>query len=396
MARRRKKRQVALAFPLAVPHLALFMQGVARYARAHGGWTFIASPMAGRTFFPETLAMSVESLRGWPGDGAIVIITTRAQARAARELGIPAVNLAGALRQTGVPRVMVDHEAMGRLAAEHLITRGLRRFGYMGVEGVWYSQLRARGFAERIERAGGTCDVHEIPRRLDARQPWHLGLEDTERWLRGLTPPVGVLAVHDYRARMLIDVCDKLGLDVPHDVALMGIDNDETVCEFCDPPLTSVSRSGEQVGYEAAALLGRLMAGKPPPPGDVLIPPDGVIERRSTDTVAFEDAYVTACVRHIRDQICEAFGVERLIAVAAISRRLLERRFKRHTGMSPHQFLSQARVDRVKHLLAQPAKLPLHRVAALCGFTDTRRLRLTFTRLVGQSPAAYRHLRSAP
>ncbi len=187
-----------------------------------------------------------------------------------------------------------------------------------------------------------------------------------------------------------------MGLDVPHDVALMGIDNDDTVCEFCDPPLTSVSRSGEQVGYEAAALLDRLMAGKSPPTGDVLIPPDGVIERRSTDIIAFEDAYVTKCVRYIHDHLDEAFGVERLIAVAGISRRLLERRFKQHTGMSPYQMLSQARVDRAKCLLTDPARLTLHRVAASCGFVDTRHLRLTFMRLTGKPPAAYRPPRSAP
>lgn len=389
MAGKKASRQVALAFPLAVPHLALFMRGVTDYAREHGDWTFIASPV-GTGGFPETLDMSLQSLKGWPGDGVITVITTKAQTQAARGLHIPVLNLAGTLRDTGLPRVMVDHKAIGRLAAEHLLECGLRRFAYLGVKNVWYSQLRGEGFTERVAQAGGQFLVHEVPRRVDPKQPWYLGLQEIDRWLRTLRPPVGVLAVHDYRARLLIDECRQLGLDVPNDVALIGVDNDETICEFCRPPLSSVSRSGRRVGYEAARLLDRLMAGKPLPARDILIPPDGVVRRRSTDMVAFDDPHVAACVRYARGHVAGVFGVERLIKLVPISRRLLEKRFRRCTGHTPYDYLCQLRTQRAKELLTGGKKMEMHEIATACGFPDTQRLRLVFRRLTGVTPTAYR------
>lgn len=394
MPLKQASRHIALAFPLAVPHLALFMRGVTDYAREHGDWTFTASPSAGGGF-PETLDMSVRSLVGWPGDGVITVITTNAQAKVARTLHIPVVNLAGTMHDTGLPRVMVDHRAIGRMAAEHLLECGLRRFAYLGIQGVWYSQLRCQGFVEQIARAGGQCVVHEVPRRVDPEQPWHLGLQEIDQWLGTLRPPVGVLAVHDYRARLLSDECQRLGLAVPDDVALIGVDNDETICEFCRPPLSSVSRSGRLVGYEAARLLDRLMSGEAPPEQDVLIPPDGVIRRRSTDTVAFENQHVTTCVRYVRQHVGEVFGVERLVRLVPISRRLLEKRFKECVGLTPYEYLCHVRTQRARQLLVDSKKLGMREIAAACGFRDSQRFRLVFQRLTGSTPTAYRRAAQA-
>ena len=163
----RTHKHVALAFPLAVPHLALFMKGVTDYARRHGGWTFSASPvMTGG--FPETLAMAMPSLKGWHGDGVIAVITNPSQARGARALGIPVVNLAGSRPDLGLPQVMVDHKAIGRMAADHLLDCGLRRFVYLGLNDVWYSQLRRDGFVERVTEAGAKGAVMGLSGGMDS------------------------------------------------------------------------------------------------------------------------------------------------------------------------------------------------------------------------------------
>ena len=189
---------------------------------------------------------------------------------------MPVVNIAGALRHTGVPRVMVDQEAVGRLAAEHFLERGFRRLAYFGEEGMWYSQQRQHGFIERIAQAGGQCSVLEAP-TFSPSHPWYRWQGLLVRWLKTLKPPVGLMAVHDYRARMVLDACLQIGLRVPDDVALIGVDNDEIACEFGKVPLTSIPCNGWQEGYEAAALLDRLMSGKPPPKHDILIPPEAVV-----------------------------------------------------------------------------------------------------------------------
>ncbi|NLE36611.1 MAG: substrate-binding domain-containing protein [Pirellulaceae bacterium] len=382
-------KNVAIAFPLAVPHLALFMRGVTDYARANASWTFTVSPTIVGPF-PETLAMPLRCLRDWPGDGVIGVITNDQDAEDAANLRIPVVNLAAATRVSRQPRVTVDHRAIGQMAAEHLLDCGLRRFVYLGIKDVWYSELRRDGFAERIAEAGGLLQVYETPLRNNPNSSWQSGLEEIRHCLENIFPPVGIFAVHDYRARLLVDECFRMGFAVPNDVAILGVDNDEIVCEFCQPSLSSVSRNGYQVGYEAAALLDRLMDGQKPPNHDLWIPPDGVVKRESTDLIAVHDPHVATAVRFIQDHIEEPFGVEKLLQLLPVSRRRFENLFKEYLGRTPYEYLCHVRVKRAKEILAGTEHLGIGEVARRSGFPNSQRFRLVFTRLVGKTPTAYR------
>jgi LacI family transcriptional regulator len=386
---RSKTKHVALAFPLAVPHLALFMDGVVSYARQSADWTFTVSP-ASFSGFPETFTMAVESLANWSGDGAITVITSRSKAACAAKLGIPVINLSGTLRESPIPRIMVDHHAIGVLAAEHLIGRGLKNFAYYGVKDPWYARLRHEGFVRRVSAAGRSCSVFEAKSRRSVRQPLDHETGALSRWLKSLETPVGLFAVHDYRARLAMEECRRAGLVIPHDVAIVGVDNDPVICEFSQPSLTSISRSGRQLGYEAAALLDRLMAGESPPSGDTLIEPDGVVARESTDTLAVDDPYVSTAMRFVHDHLEEVFGVERLVKVAAVSRRRLEKGFRQSLGQTPHDFICQTRINRAKELLSAEGRVLMRDAAAACGFPDVRRFRVVFQRLTGTSPTAFR------
>lgn len=388
MSGRQTSRHVALAYPLAVPWMALFMRGVADYARQEGGWTFTTSPptLTGA----EEFAHTVYSLRGWPGDGVIAAISNRAEAEAARRLGVPVVNLAGALREVGLPRVMVDHYAIGRIAAEHLLECGLRRLAYYGVRGLYYSQQRRRGFVERAEEAGVAVVVFEAARGSNRRQSWQSRIGRLDEWLSRLPRPVGILAVHDYRARALVDECQRLKLRIPEDVAVLGVDNDPTICEFCQPTLSSVSRSAWRVGYETAALLGGLMDGKPPPEDDLLVPPDGVVARQSTDTLALEDPHLVAAMRYVRDHLLERHGIGEIARVSGVSRRQLELRFREVLRCTPYDYVCRLRLERAKQLLAGPDRLKHQFVANACGFASSHRLRLVFRRYTGLTPEEYR------
>lgn len=378
----KSRKRVALAFPIGLAFIERLHHGILDYAREHGGWTF--------TRVPETLSPSIQWLRHWPGDGAIVLVTTPADARIARGLRIPVVNLAGHLAHAGVPTVMVDHAATGRLAAEHLLARRFQRFGFYGTRGKWYSEQRRQGFDETIQRVGGECAVLETTDLSHARSKWTDQEEELEEWLRKLQPPMGILASTDLRATMVLDACERAGLRVPEDAAVIGVDNDPVACEFSHPPLTSVSRNDRAVGYRAAELLDQLMRGAPAPNTPLLVPPDKVMSRRSTETLAIEDQHVAAAVAHVREHLHEPFGVERVAGRAPLSRRRLEHRFKRALGCTPYEFISRTRVDKARTLLASPQKQTLARIAALCGFSEPRRFRMVFQRLTGMTPAEYR------
>lgn len=385
---KRAVRHVALAYPIAVPWMALFVRGVTDYAERHGGWSFTASPPSLSSAAEE--ALSLRSLKGWPGDGVIAAVITATDARFARRLGIPVVNMAATLETTGLPRVMPDHYRMGWLAADHLLERGLRRLAFFGIEGIWFSQQRLLGFTNRAKKSGVACDVLELPRGDDARGTWQQRLAPLTRWLETLRPPVGLLALQDYRARRVVDECQRLGLDVPHDVAVIGMDNDPIVCEFCRPTLSSVSRNPWRCGYETASLLDRLMDGKPPPPRDTLVPPDGVVARQSTDTVAVDDSHVAAAVHFIHDHLTEPFGVDGVVRATSISRRQLEIRFRRVIGSTLHDYICRQRCDRAKDLLTAKDRVKFGNIARACGFSSLERMRLVFQRLTGSTPQQFR------
>ncbi|HEX7009502.1 MAG TPA: DNA-binding transcriptional regulator [Phycisphaeraceae bacterium] len=377
-------RHVALAVPMGVAHLQPLVRGITDFARSHGRWIFTTSP--------ETVTLSVQSLRGWRGDGVIAVLLNQADVRAARRLGMPVVTISGALRHPGFPRIMVDHGAVGRMAAEHLLACGFRRFGYYGLRSVAYAQDRGAGFQQVIqERLGpGRCVVHFSPNAFTVSHPWQDEMERLERWIDSLEPPMGLFAANDHRARMLVDACRRLGLRVPEDFGVLGVDNDLVVCQFSDPPLSSIACDWYQIGQGAAALLDRLMAGQAVEEGDRLVGPVGVVRRRSTDVLVVEHPGVERAVRYIREHLSEPFGIGCLLEQVRVSRRSLELGFKQSLGCTPYEFLCRARVARAKDLLAAPKRMKLSEVAAACGFTDLRRFRLVFTRCEGITPAEYR------
>lgn len=378
--KRRRVKHIALALPLDIVFVERLLPGILDFARDQGGWMF--------TRIPERLTSSFEWLRNWGGDGAFVLISNKTDVRVALSLPMPIVNVGGYVKDVRVPTVTLDQQMVGRLAAEHLLARRFHRFGYYGVRDLWYSDQRRIGFEMALLQAGYKCS--SIESTIRSPRDWRRVGGELARWLRSLQPPVGIMASRDLRAQMLSEACTMIGLRVPEDVAIIGVDNDPIACEFCIPQLTSVSRNDREVGWQAANLLSQLLEGKRSLKHPILIPPDRVVARRSTDTLVIEDLEVAGIVQQIRDHLDEVFGVERILRLSPLSRRQLEQRFRKSVGSSPYAFLNELRVERAKVLLAQSPKRALSTVAAECGFSELRRFRMVFRRITKLSPAEYR------
>lgn len=381
---------------MAVPHLANFVEGVVDYSKAHADWTFTTSP-AWSGGFPETFAISMKSLRGWHGDGVIAVITQETDARVATELEFPVVNLSGTMRdRCGVPRVMVDHEEIGCVAARHFLAKGFKRFAYYGVADTYYGELREIGFSSVLKETGHDLDhVFHAPARTDPDMPWIETLDQLGKWLAELPKPIALLAVNDYRACLVVEQCQRMGIRIPHQVALLGVDNDNVICEHCHPSLSSVSRNGRQVGFQAAAILDTLLNGATPPKNDILVSPGAVVQRDSTDITAVENLHVSAAVQLIHDNLGRSFGVNNLLRTLGVSRRFLERHFRQELGCSPHEYLTRQRIEKAKRLLQRHSDLSIHEIAAACGQSDPRNFRRSFQRLTGMLPSQYREQTSA-
>ena len=377
-----KSKRVLVLFRRSNLEDTVLLRGIADFARQRGNWLLHVSP--------GTPGLAVRDLLGWPGDGLIAALFNRREVASARHLGLPVVNLSGAIRDADFPRVMVDHEQLGRLAAGHLLACGLRRFAYYGESEMWYSQQRKRGFLAGIAPCTRHCSVLDSAIYSSRRNPWHRWIEPIEKWLRTLQPPVGLMAVHDYAAMVIVETCLRLGLRVPDDVAVIGVGNDRLTCEMCAVPLSSVARSNWEVGYRAAAVLDRLMSGKAPPKQGLLVRPEGVVRRRSTDVVHVDDPPLAAAVKYMREHAGEHFQIGAVLKNISVSRRLLEIHCRKHLHCTPQQYLRQMRVERAKQLLSRSAELKLQQIARMSGFTSARHFRDAFQRVTGTTPARYR------
>ncbi len=377
-----RTRQIALAFPITVGVSQEIVAGILEYSREHGPWTFV--------YGSEALTLSVLSLKGWRGDGVIAGILDRRDANAAARLRLPVVDIWGALTRAELPRVTNDYRAIGRLAAEHFLQRGFRRFAYYGLKRFHFANERCEGFADRIDQDGYPCAILRTAGTTDPKGTWHHWEEDLRRWLSPMQRPLAVMAGNDVLARMVIDTCRQMGWHVPHEVAVLGVGNDLLLCEEAQPTLTSVARNGREIGYRAAQLLDRLMSRKRSTKRDIMVTPHGVVARQSTNIVAIDDAELVPAVQYVHDHLNEPFTVEHLVRDVPVSRRWLEYRFRQRLGCSPHEYICGARVERAKQLLLGQPGLRIEQLARDCGFGGGRNLRRAFQRLVGMTPDQYR------
>lgn len=374
------------------------LAGIASYVRQHGSWTLYWQERGLRDPPPRWL-------RGWDGDGVIARIATPQLARALRALRLPTVDLYGWLPKEEWPCVRTDNVRVARSAADHLLERGFQHIAYCGFKGVNYSEERLPPFRQCIAEAGRSCHVYRYPRfpssaGLAAReQQGVLYRNDLACWLHDLPKPVGILACNDICGQQVLNTCREIGLLVPDQVAVLGVDNDDVLCNLSDPPLSSVDLSCTRIGFEAASLLARLLRGQAAPRRTIFLEPRGIVARRSTDVLAIEDAEIVEAMRLIRTRACAGLTVAELVASCSLSASSLERRFTRLLGRTPKAEIIRFRLQQVVDLLAEPG-LSLATIAARSGFKYPEYMNTVFKNTFGMSPGQYRrrvlHARNYP
>lgn len=380
------RRQVAILIETSNAYARGLLQGVVRYIREHRPWSFHLMEQGRGDDPPPWLA-------GWEGDGIIARIETPRIARAVVRTGLPAVDLSAARLVPALPWVETKDEDIARLAADHLLERGFKRFAFCGDARFNWSVWREKHFVARLQAAGHDCDVYRPSATVagEAKPGGDVTAEarDLARWLKELPKPVGVMACYDIRGQQVLAACRGAGLAVPDEVAVIGVDNDALLCELASPPLSSVIPNAHRAGYEAAALLDRLMAGKRVAATAHLIAPLGIAERQSTDVLAVDDREVARAVQFIRERACEGINVSDVLRAVPLSRRVLEQRFQRLLGCTPREEILHVRLARVKQLLGE-TDLPLYLVAERTGFEHVEYLSVVFKRETGRTPSAWR------
>lgn len=373
-----RRRSVALLIETSNAYARGLLVGITAFQRRHEPWSVVL-PEQERGAVPPTW------LRRWKGDGVIARIENAEIAQEVMRLGVPVVDVSAARVVPEVPWVETDDAAIAELVYRHFVERGYRHFAYCGEDRFQWSRWRRDKFVELAEAGGATCHLF-APKAGRSHQQERSQLN---AWLRSLPKPCGVMAAYDILAQQVLDACRDVGLAVPGDVAVVGVDNDEILCELCSPRLSSVAPDTFQTGLRAAELLHRMMNGETVAPVGYFLQPLRLVVRESSDGIAIADPQIAAAMRLIREHACDGVQVADLIERTKLSRRSLESRFRKFVGRSPHEEIVRLKIERVKALLEE-TKLTLADIAARAGFKHDEYLSVAFKRIVGMPPSDYR------
>jgi LacI family transcriptional regulator len=379
----RTVKQVALLVESQLSPRRRMLTGVARYMHEHEPWAIYLKPSG----VEKSMAMW---LREWRGDGIIAAVS-EPETGMFTDLGIPVVDIVGFLKSDKVPLVHTNDRAVGRVGAEHLLERGFHHFAFIEYPYFWSADRRI-GFVETVEAAGYWTEVYQLPfpsQLAAGPTPWEHQQAALVRWLEVLPRPVGVMASTDLLGQQLLEACLRAQVAVPEQVAVIGADNDEPICNIAFPPLSSVVINDHQRGYEAAALLDRMMNGEAAPQQPTYVEPAGVVSRASTDIMAIEDEALVQALRVVRDRACDGISVDDVVQSVPLSRSVLERRFRKMVGRSINNEIVRVRLNRAVQLLSE-TQLELKAVAHRSGFGSTAYMTAVFQKKLGLTPGSYR------
>lgn len=381
--RRRGRYAVALLIESSNAYARGLLAGITAFIQRHEPWS-VSLPEMHRGALPRGW------LQRWHGDGIIARIENDAIARQVMQAGVPVVDVSAARAVPSIPWVETDDAAIAQLVFDHFIERGYRNFAFCGDGRFNWSRWRQEAFARLAEARGHACAVFDVATLARASHSHREPRAALVAWLRSLPKPAGVMAAYDIQAQQLLDACREARLAVPEDLAVVGVDNDEVLCNLCSPPLSSVVPDAFHTGLKAAELLQRMMTGQPVEPVGHFLAPVRLVVRESSAGLAISDPHVAAAMRMIREHACDGIDVQDIVHAARISRRALESRFRKLVGRSPHEELLRVKVERIKQLLEE-SDLTLSAIARRTGFAHDEYLTVVFKRLEGISPSAYRN-----
>ncbi len=381
----RKLSNVAILLDLSRVYDREVIRGITRYVQSDRPW---------RLYVEEYPANKIPSFTAWSGEGLIVDLDDGRIAEAIPQFTGKLVGIGclapDILWKLGISTVKTDDQMIAEWAADHLVERGLEHFAYCGMRPCGLDQwdvVRRDSFRRRIIKHGYQCSVFTGRRHL--LKYWDLMLKKLTDWLARLPRPMGLMACNDSQGRYVFEACRKLDLHVPEDVAIIGVDNDELMCELAVPPLSSIAQGTEQIGFRAAELLDALMTGHRRRPVHITIPPACLVTRQSSDILAVDDEVVSRALKFIREHATGLVGVPEVVRHVGVSRSTLEKHFKGCLGRTVHDELQKRRLDMARRLLTC-TKLPLDDIAERSGFHTAHYMIAVFRRELGYPPGRLR------
>ena len=381
-----RKKRVLLLIETSREYGRGIISGVTQYVKEHENWNI---------YFEDRGLNEPNPIHFKYWDGIISRLPKPEDAAALRNSGVPFVELLSTDTETHFPEVQGDSTAICEVAIEHFLERHLKHFAYFSLFKTWWSVHRSKVFVDSLARQGYSCSIYNALDDDNTAHPspmiyWNrnfgVGLP---KWLASLPKPTGLLVTTDSYAMYVFEACHSLGIAIPEEIAILGIDNDELFCHALNPPLSSIDQNSKIVGYYAAEILEKKMKHRFVTKTPIFTPPAYVVSRKSTDIVNINDEDVVHALRFIRENISQSMDVHDLVKELNLSRSTLERRFRQSLGTSPSDEIKRCRMNRAKELLRESDQT-ISKIAIQCGFTEMDYFIRTFRRTCGKTPSQYR------
>ncbi|MCP4477770.1 MAG: substrate-binding domain-containing protein [Planctomycetaceae bacterium] len=337
-------------------------------------------------FFP------LANLKDWNGAGVICTTETVKQLNTVSKLKIPCVSVS--LHHTppeSLPTVHSDNEAIGKLAAEHLYGIGLRKFAFVGNENWSHNQERLLGFQTELRKKRADCEVINVQFANSKQWAWpaEIQRQPLASELKKLRQPVGIFAAHDEFAHDVVETLKTLQIQIPHDAAVIGVNNNRLICETTEPPLSSIVQSAHQIGYRAGKLLHELILGNPPPSEIIRVPPEGLVARKSSDCSAMKDDHIVAALSYIDLRCGHPITVVDVADHVGVSRRTLDKRCIANLGYPVAEQIRRSRINKARQLL-DSTNLQVTAIGFMCGYESPSGFIRAFRELTGITPGEHR------
>lgn len=360
------------------------LKGLIEYSKKYGPWLFYRLPSYYKTLYGKEGI--IEWAKNWNAD-AIIAQWDHEGTNLLRALDIPIILQNYKNRSPHFSNLTGQYFETGVMAANFFITRQFKNFAFYGNKNAIWSHERAEGFRSLIEKKGGNYYYFESENTVE--EQWDNIHMQLDNWLSSLPKPIGLFACDDSYALQVTEVCKINGIGIPNEISLLGVDNDELICNLSDPPISSIVLDTYKGGYDAGRILDMFFKGERKEPCNIVIQPIRLELRQSTEKYDINNEYVLKVVNFIGNNFKQEIGIDSLTKLVPLSRRNLEVKFKEEVGTSIYQFILSCRVDYFAHLLLTTER-SLFDIALESGFNDCKNISRVFKKFKGCTPLEYK------
>ena len=362
------------------------LKGILQYAEQTQPWIVCKMPPS----YKAQLGIPglVDWAKKWKADVVIGQFAPEDDVTLFRKAGIVAMAQDYISRFDSIPNITADYLLTGDAAARSFLSRGFQNFGFFGYGGVCWSIERCEGYRRAIEQAGFGDRLYVYDKqKIDSL--WFSDQASISEWIQSLPRPIAIFACDDTQGNILLQACANLGIKVPSEIAILGVDNDEVLCNMSVPALSSINVDIEQGGYEAAAMADQMVKDPSYEGHDIVLKPQNIVSRTSSNIFATQDSAVLTALQYISENVDHKILVTDVLQQVPLSRRLLEQRFRKETGTTIYQYISNLRMDRFAELLLSTNE-PVSEIAAWMDEPDTKSISRRFQALKGCTPSEFR------